>query len=56
MNLKGDVHEMITDQRSGIDYEGLSNERDTIDEVKSILQLLPDLIQRRKETIWVTNK
>ena len=56
MNLKGDVHEMITDQRSGIDYEGLSNERDTIDEVKSILQLLPDLIQRRKETIRVTNK
>jgi len=53
-NLKADIHDMNTDQRNGEDYDGLDRERDTIEEVQSILQLFPDLLQKRKTTTWGT--
>ena len=51
--VKEDVHEMMTDQRIGAQYEGLDSDRDTIEEVTAILRLVPEVLQRRKETKWV---
>ena len=47
------VHDMITDQRYGEQYEGLDSDRDTIEEVTSILRLVPEVLQRRKEMQWL---
>ena len=52
--LKEDVHDMMTDQRLE-QYAGLDSNRDTIEEVTAILQLVPDLLQQRKTTTWVDN-
>ena len=52
-NLKEDVHDMITDQRTGENYAGLDSDRDTIKEVTSILRLVPEVLQQRKTTTWV---
>ena len=51
-NLTDDVHDMITDQRTGEQYEGLDSDRDTIEEVTSIVRLIPEVLQKRKPTRW----
>ena len=52
-DLQEDVHDMITDQRyAGEGYEGLDRDRDTIEEVTSIVRLVPEVLQKRKQTKW----
>ena len=57
-----DIHDMITDQRMSDEmlddddmdgtYEGLDNQRDSVEEVETALRIYPGVLARRKDTRW----
>ena len=50
-----DVHDMLCDQNLE-NYQGLDINRDTVKEVRTILQIFPNTVSKRKEVVWGTNE
>ena len=52
-----DVHQMLCDQTADPEhYRGLDINRDTLKEVKTIVRIFPNVLSKRKETIWDGNE